>query len=106
MPKRHSSTPLSTLNCIKAWNSGRDLCRATAQVKPRRTSAEQRHRSTLFNLCLWRAEVCNQEAEVGEGADEGAESLPTDFYKDLECFLLAISAYSFNGLRSKALRNL
>jgi hypothetical protein len=34
------------------------------------------------------AEVCNQKAEVVEGAGEGAESSPTDFYKDLECFYL------------------
>jgi hypothetical protein len=59
-----------------------------AQVKPRRTSAEQRPRSTLSDLRLRKVEVCNQKAEVGEGAGEGAESLPTDFYKDLECFCL------------------
>jgi hypothetical protein len=40
------------------------------------------------SLCLCTAEVCNQKAEVGEGAGEGAERLPTDFYKDLECFCL------------------
>jgi hypothetical protein len=51
-------------------------------------SAEQRQRSPFADLCLWRAKVCNQKAEVGEGAGEGAESLPTDFYKDLECFCL------------------
>ena len=32
------------------------------------------------------AEVCNQKAEVDEGAGEGAEDLPTDFFNDLECF--------------------
>jgi hypothetical protein len=47
--------------------------------------------------------VCNQKVEVVEGADEGAESLPTDFYKDLECFLCAISAHIFNELRLKSL---
>jgi hypothetical protein len=32
------------------------------------------------------AEVCNQKAEVDEGAGEGAERLPTDFINDLQCF--------------------
>jgi len=31
-PKRHFGTLLNTLNCIKAWNPGQDLCRATAKV--------------------------------------------------------------------------
>ena len=33
-----------------------------------------------------KAEICNQEAEVDEGAGEGAEPLPTDFSNDLQCF--------------------
>lgn len=33
-----------------------------------------------------KAEVCNQKAEVDEGAGEGAELLPTDFFNDLQCF--------------------
>jgi hypothetical protein len=33
-----------------------------------------------------KAEVCNQKAEVDEGAGEGAETLPTDFFYDLQCF--------------------
>ena len=34
-----------------------------------------------------KAEVCNQKAEVDEGAGEGAEALPTHFYNDLQCFV-------------------
>jgi len=52
------------------------------------TSVVPRQWSILADLCLCTAEVCNQKEEVGEGADEGAERLPTDFYKDLECFCL------------------
>jgi hypothetical protein len=33
-----------------------------------------------------KAAVCNQKAEVDEGADEGAETLPTEFFNDLQCF--------------------
>jgi hypothetical protein len=50
-----------------------------------------RDAQTAPDICLWRAEVCNQKAEVGESIDRAAESLPAD------------SAHSFNGLRSKAL---
>jgi hypothetical protein len=35
--------------------------------------------------------------------DEGAETLPTDSFNDLECFVFAIGAHYFNELRSKAL---
>lgn len=31
--KRHSSTLVSTLNCLKAWNSGQYLCRATETAR-------------------------------------------------------------------------
>ena len=41
--------------------------------------------SRFSDLCR-KAEVCNQKAEVGEGAGEGAETLPTVFFNDLECF--------------------
>jgi hypothetical protein len=44
--------------------------------------------SDFSDLCPGKAEVCNQKAEVEEGAGEGAENLSTDFYKDLECFCL------------------
>jgi hypothetical protein len=33
-----------------------------------------------------KAEVCNQKAEVDEGAGEGAELSRMDFFNDLECF--------------------
>jgi hypothetical protein len=45
------------------------------------------------------AKVCNQKAEVAQGAGKGAEALSTDFFSDLECYLDNI----FNELRSKAL---
>ena len=48
----------------------------------------QRQRSVFTPFLRQKAEVCNQKAEVDEGAGEGAERLPTDFYKDLECFWL------------------
>jgi len=70
---------------------GIDLCRgkfACFHILP--TSAVQRHRSNqtrpllrsgkgliFLNLCLQKAEVCNQNAEVDEGAEEGAGGVST-----------------------------
>ncbi len=41
-----------------------DLRRTTAQVKPFQTSAVQRHRSILSDLCLEKAELCPKKAEA------------------------------------------
>jgi hypothetical protein len=49
------------------------------------TSAAPRQQSICADCCRPKAEVCNQKAEVDEGAGEGAEDLPTDFFNDLEC---------------------
>ncbi len=46
------------------------------------TSAVPRQRSICADCCRPKAEVCNQKAEV----DEGAGILPTDFFNDLQCF--------------------
>jgi hypothetical protein len=36
--------------------------------------------------CPCTAEVWEKKAEVYEGAGEGAEASPMDFFNDLECF--------------------
>ena len=50
------------------------------------TSAVQRHRSTYFDLCLEKAAVWAKKAEVGEGADKGADESFVVLFNDLECF--------------------
>lgn len=62
------------------------LCRTRANVKLLQAFAEQQHSSIFADCCREKAEVCNQKAEVDEGAGEGAEPLPTDFFNDLQCF--------------------
>lgn len=57
-----------------------------AEVFVLQTSAVPRQQSIWADCCRPKAEVCNQKAEVDEGASEGAETLLTDFFNDLQCF--------------------
>lgn len=66
--------------CLKVGPQS-DFWSATAPLSAPSTRIEK-WRRPLFGT----AEVCNQKAEVDEGAGEGAETLPTDFFDDLECF--------------------
>jgi hypothetical protein len=50
------------------------------------TSAEQRHRSILLDLCREKAEVWPKKAEVCEGAGEGVEGFLAVLLKDLQCY--------------------
>jgi hypothetical protein len=69
-----------------ATYSALNLCRTKAAIKSPQTSIVQRQRSSFPDHCHCTAEVCNQKAEVDECAGEGAETLPTDFFNDLQCF--------------------
>ena len=66
------------------------------------TSAVPGQQSISADCCRPKVEVCNQKAEVDEGADEGAGDLPTDFLMTYSAFSSQRS-HIFNELQLKAL---